>query len=185
MSVIDQLVWFTAIFVIWFSHFLYNRLIKTLVFEGQEGRHFTSRISSWDLLVLHDQPSLVFKWCFLTVSHVRSKMYKSWNIMSRTEQNRSGFMHFATVIHVYVYGVEKLFWQQCLLTLGQGHAATKDLTLHLWYSNNSVPNYCQSVSPNFGGGPGTFLKLFFNFMFMIWDSRQQDWQLFWLSFEHW
>ena len=37
---------------------------------------------------------------------------------------------------------------------------------------------------NFGGGPGTFLKLFFNFMFMIWDSRQQDWQLFWLSFEH-
>ena len=21
-------------------------------------------------------------------------------------------------------------------------------------------------------------------MFMIWDSRQQDWQLFWLSFEH-
>ena len=32
---------------------------------------------------------------------------------------------------------------------------------------------------------GNFLKLFFNFMFMIWDSRQQDWQLFWLSFEHW
>ena len=31
----------------------------------------------------------------------------------------------------------------------------------------------------------TFFKLFFNFMFMIWDSRQQDWQLFWLSFEHW
>ena len=22
-------------------------------------------------------------------------------------------------------------------------------------------------------------------MFMIWDSRQQDWQLFWLSFEYW
>ena len=22
-------------------------------------------------------------------------------------------------------------------------------------------------------------------MFTIWDSRQQDWQLFWLSFEHW
>ena len=22
-------------------------------------------------------------------------------------------------------------------------------------------------------------------MFVIWDSRQQDWQLFWLSFEHW
>ena len=37
---------------------------------------------------------------------------------------------------------------------------------------------------NFGGGPATFFKIFFNFMFMIWDSRQEDWQLFWLSFEH-
>ena len=37
---------------------------------------------------------------------------------------------------------------------------------------------------HFGGGPGTFLKIFFNFMFMIWDSRQEHWQLFWLSFEH-
>ena len=43
----------------------------------------------------------------------------------------------------------------------------------------------QPEADNFGGGPGNFLKLFFNFMFMIWDSRQQDWQLFWLSFEHW
>ena len=42
----------------------------------------------------------------------------------------------------------------------------------------------QLEADNFGGGPVTFLKLFFNFMFMIWDSRQQDWQLFWLSFEH-
>ena len=55
-----------------------------------------------------------------------------------------------------------------------------------------VANQCSKLLPvrqpeadNFGGGPGTFLKLFFNFMFMIWDSRQQDWQLFWLSFEHW
>ena len=38
---------------------------------------------------------------------------------------------------------------------------------------------------NFEGGPGTFLKIFLNLMFMIWDSRQEDWQLFWLSFEHW
>ena len=33
---------------------------------------------------------------------------------------------------------------------------------------------CQPEADNFGGGPGTFWKLFFNFMFMIWDSRQQD-----------
>ena len=102
-------------------------------------------------------------------------------------------------------------------------------------SENSVPNYCQSVCPKqttleedrchmeiwphgnltrgslfyieyWPGGhffimekwppgqfsmesifyltPGTFLKIFFNFMFMIWDSRQEGWQLFWLSFEH-
>ena len=49
----------------------------------------------------------------------------------------------------------------------------------------SVPNYCQSRQPeadNFGAGLGTFLKLFFNFMFMIWDSTQQDWQLCWWEF---
>ena len=33
----------------------------------------------------------------------------------------------------------------------------------------------------FGGGPVTFWKIFFNFMLMIWDSMQEDWQLFWLS----
>ena len=42
----------------------------------------------------------------------------------------------------------------------------------------------QLEADNFGGGLETFWKLF-NFMFMIWDSRQQDWQLFLLSFEHW
>ena len=42
----------------------------------------------------------------------------------------------------------------------------------------------QPQADNFGGGLGTFFKLYFNFMFMIWDSRQQDWQLFQLSFEH-
>ena len=55
----------------------------------------------------------------------------------------------------------------------------------------SVHNQCSKLLPvclpkadNFGGGPGTFLKIFFNFMFKNWDSRQEDWQLFWLSFEH-
>ena len=54
------------------------------------------------------------------------------------------------------------------------------------------PQQCSKLLPvrlpeadNFGGGPGTFLKIFFNFMFMIWDSRQEDWQLFLLSFENW
>ena len=32
---------------------------------------------------------------------------------------------------------------------------------------------------------GTFLWFFFNFVFMIWDSRHEDLHLFWLSFKHW
>ena len=37
---------------------------------------------------------------------------------------------------------------------------------------------------NFGGGLGSFGWFFFNFMFMIWDSRHEDLQLFWRSFKH-
>ena len=43
----------------------------------------------------------------------------------------------------------------------------------------------QSEANNFGGGPGTFGWFFFNFVLMIWDSRHDDLQLFWLSFNHW
>ena len=42
----------------------------------------------------------------------------------------------------------------------------------------------RSEADNFGGGPGIFCWFFFNFMFMIWDSRHEDLQLFWLSFKH-
>ena len=47
------------------------------------------------------------------------------------------------------------------------------------------PQVCQSEADNFGGGPGTFCWYFFNFMFMISDSRYEDLHLFWLSFKHW
>ena len=46
------------------------------------------------------------------------------------------------------------------------------------------PQVPRSEADNFGEGPGTFCQFFFNFMFMIWDSRQEDLQLFWLSFKH-
>ena len=36
----------------------------------------------------------------------------------------------------------------------------------------------QSEAHNFGGRPGTFYSFFFSFMFMIWDSRHEDLQLF-------
>ena len=46
------------------------------------------------------------------------------------------------------------------------------------------PQVRRSEADSFGGGPGTFCWFFFNFMFMIWDSRHEDLQLFWLSFKH-
>ena len=45
------------------------------------------------------------------------------------------------------------------------------------------PQVRRSEAVNFGGGLGTFCWFFFNFMFMIWDSRHEDLQLFWLSFK--
>ena len=48
----------------------------------------------------------------------------------------------------------------------------------------SVGN-CHMSADNFGGRSETFCWFFFNFMFMIWDSRHEDLQLFWLSFKHW
>ena len=47
------------------------------------------------------------------------------------------------------------------------------------------PQVRRSEADNFGGGPGTFCWFLFNFMFMIWDSRHEDLQLFLLSFKHW
>ena len=58
--------------------------------------------------------------------------------------------------------------------------------------HNTGPSQCwkfpqarQSEADNFGGGPGTFCWFFFNFMFMICNSSNEDLQLFWLSFKHW
>ena len=61
----------------------------------------------------------------------------------------------------------------------------------LWQDYSNCYMQCSKLLPvrqpeadNFGGGLGTLFKLYINFMFMVWDSRQQDWQLFLLSFEH-
>ena len=48
-----------------------------------------------------------------------------------------------------------------------------------------IPRGQPSEAHNFGGGPGTLCWFFFNFMLMIWYSRHEDLQLFWLSFKHW
>ena len=51
----------------------------------------------------------------------------------------------------------------------------------------SVPNYCQAIclkQTTLEEDQKLFFFKFLNFMFMIWDSRQEDWQLFCLSFEH-
>ena len=61
------------------------------------------------------------------------------------------------------------------------------LTIEECHDNQcwKFPQVCRSEAGNFGGGPGTFCWLFLKFMFMIWDSRQEDLQLFWLSFKYW
>ena len=46
-----------------------------------------------------------------------------------------------------------------------------------------IPTGCWSKADSFEGGPGTFCWFFFNFMFMIWDSRHEDLQLFWPRFK--
>ena len=44
------------------------------------------------------------------------------------------------------------------------------------------PQSHQSEAYNFGGGPETFCWFFFKFMFIIWDSKHEDRQLFdWVS----
>ena len=55
----------------------------------------------------------------------------------------------------------------------------------IWIGSSSVFQIIASPSEadNFGGGPGTFLKIFFNFMFKNWDTRQEDWT-FLTEFEH-
>ena len=66
----------------------------------------------------------------------------------------------------------------------------------MWNLNIYALYQCSKLLPvhlpeagNFGGGLGTFFEIFFNFMFMIWDSRQEDWQLFdWVlntDYMHW
>ena len=47
------------------------------------------------------------------------------------------------------------------------------------------PQVCQSEADNFRERLGTFFWFFINFMFMIWESRHKDLQLFWQSFKYW
>ena len=47
-----------------------------------------------------------------------------------------------------------------------------------------IPTVRRSETDNFGEGLGTFYWFFFNVMFIIWDSKHEDLQLFWLSFKH-
>ena len=53
--------------------------------------------------------------------------------------------------------------------------------MHCW----RFPQVRKFEADNFEGGLGNFCWFFFNFMFMIWDSRHEDLQLFWLNFKHW
>ena len=56
---------------------------------------------------------------------------------------------------------------------------------HYYWQCWKFPQVRWPEADNFGGGPGTFSWFFFNFMFVICDSRHEDLQIFWLSFKHW
>ena len=67
-------------------------------------------------------------------------------------------------------------------------------TIHLLFIINEKSRIYQcskfmpvhhSVTDSFEVVPGTFCWFFFKLMFMIWDSRHADLQLFLLSFRHW
>ena len=81
-----------------------------------------------------------------------------------------------------------------MLSVGWGDRDWTKIYINYISTNNHVYNNCSTTSvgnshrsedDNFGGRPETFCWFFFNFMFMIWDSRHEDLQLFWLSFKHW
>ena len=68
--------------------------------------------------------------------------------------------------------------------MGPTFSRLTSLSFHVNQQCSKLLPVHQPEAENFGGGQGTFLKLFINFVFMIGDSRQQDWQLLRLSFEH-
>ena len=91
-------------------------------------------------------------------------------------------------LQAIIWTIDGLFYWRICVTWPQWVKQRTDCHNQRWLGYDQCSKLLpvrQPEADNFGGGPGTFLKLFFNFMFMIWDSRQQDWQLFWLSFEHW
>ena len=61
-----------------------------------------------------------------------------------------------------------------------GIAGPIDMEWKLWWKFIPIR---QSEANNFRA-PETFCWFFFNFMFIAWDSRHEDLQLFLLSFKH-
>ena len=91
-------------------------------------------------------------------------------------------------------------WPFHALAIHLKHQYRRDITpcmmSHLWkhcfpaetQRNNviiSVGNSHQSLICQLWRRTGNFCWFLFNFTFMIWDSRHEDWQLLWLSFKHW
>ena len=98
-----------------------------------------------------------------------------------------GYFFFLIFHHCFDNGyiialsmVTSLFWQWLHQSQNNGGILIKTMECHQCWK---FPQIRQSEADNFGGGPGTFCWFFFDFMFLIWDSRHEDLQLFdWVFF---
>ena len=115
-----------------------------------------------------------------------------WNIVNWTPRNK---LQWNIDLNSYNFIQENAFqnvvykWQPYCLGLNvlnrvchPGWNTHPSLgSLQCW----KFPQVRQPEADSFGGGAATFCWFFFNFMFMIGDSRHEDLQLFWLSLKQW
>ena len=115
---------------------------------------------------------------------------------SRPQQNGSSFVdNIFKLIFLMKNILNSTFSEVCalgLITLALGQTPSHCLKWfwHIAIYYMATPVFQITASPTARSRQlwrrtRNFLKFFFNFMFIIWGSRPQDWQLFWLSFEHW
>ena len=101
---------------------------------------------------------------YVTNSSIFLIATKGRKTMSYRADSRFAYSQWETVLlcndvfHWLGASLESAMWQIC--------QCSKLLSVRL------------SEADNFGGKSRTFWKISFNFMFMIWDSRQEDWQHF-------
>ena len=128
--------------------------------------------------IIHPYPS----WLLTLAIIERPNIGKNWTNISRTLLLKI-CQFLKNAINTVFHGTRSILVNssaKCQFFISQITSYNNDV-FQCW----KFPQVRRSEADNFGGGPGNFCWFFFNFMFMIWDSRYEDLQLFWLSFKHW